>query len=84
MVKFVCRYIFPFLTQWFAAILSATEMTKIGHNNPFLFTVHAWILTTIPLSFFIIILLSIFIQGSTTELHRSGDERIKQDKVTHM
>ena len=36
MVKFVCRYIFPFLTQCFAAILSATEMTKIGHNNPFL------------------------------------------------
>ena len=24
---------FPFLTQWFTAILSTTEMTKIGHNN---------------------------------------------------
>ena len=30
---------FPFPTQWFATILSATEMTKLGHNNPFLFTV---------------------------------------------
>ena len=32
-------FIFPFPTQWFATILSATEMTKLGHNNPFLFTV---------------------------------------------
>ena len=32
-------FIFPFSTQWFATILSATEMTKLGHNNPFLFTV---------------------------------------------
>ena len=34
-------FFFPFPTQWFATILSATEMTKLGHNNPFLFTV--WI-----------------------------------------
>ena len=32
-------FFFPFPTQWFATILSATEMTKLGHNNPFLFTV---------------------------------------------
>ena len=29
----------PFPTQWFATVLSATEMTKLGHNNPFLSTV---------------------------------------------
>ena len=29
----------PFPPQWFATILSATETTKLGHNNPFLFTV---------------------------------------------
>ena len=29
-------FIFPFPTQWFATILSATEMTKLSHNNPFL------------------------------------------------
>ena len=28
--------------------------------------------------------ISIFIQDSATELHRSGDMRIKQDKVTYM
>ena len=32
-------FIFPFPTQWFATILSVTEMTKLGHNNPFPFTV---------------------------------------------
>ena len=26
----------PFLTQWFAIILSATNINKIGQNNPFL------------------------------------------------
>ena len=36
-------FIFPFPTQWFATILSATEMTKLGHNNPFLFTVYPFI-----------------------------------------
>ena len=25
--------LFVYLTQWFATILSATEMTKIGHNS---------------------------------------------------
>ena len=28
--------------------------------------------------------ISIFIQDSATELHRSGDKGIKQEKMTHM